>query len=95
MEVAGVGLGAALPALPGTGLAALTAICHQADAGWAARRGPWALARPPAVLAPCVGLCRGRDRAGHGEGRLGSDLQGKRHGLESVKGKCGCYKCVL
>lgn len=75
VEVTGVRLSAALPSLPGTGLAAVTAIRDQADAQRAAGWGPGALAGPPAELSPCVGLWRGWDGAAHGEGALGSGLQ--------------------
>lgn len=89
MRVAGVGLGAALAALPGAGRAAAAAVRHQADSQRAARRGPRALARPPAELATCGGLCRGWDGAGHGEGGLGSGLQAKEHSLDGVTEKWG------
>lgn len=89
MEVTGVSLCAALPSLLGTRLAAVTAVRHQADAGRAPRRGPGALAGPPAVLSPCVGLCRGWDRAAHAQGGLASGLQTKKHSLESVTEKWG------
>lgn len=87
MEVTGVSLRAALSTLLGTRLAAVTAVCDQADADRAPGRGLGALAGPLAVLSPCVGLCRGWDSAGHGEGGLGSGLQIKKHSLESVTGK--------
>lgn len=87
MEVTGVSLRAALSSLPGTRLAAVTAIRDQADADCAPGRGPGALAGPPAVLSPCVGLCCGWNSAGHGEGGLASGLQKKKHGLESVAEK--------
>lgn len=89
MEVAGVSLGAALSALLGAGLAAVTAVRDQADAERAARRGPRALAGPPAVLSPRVGLCAGWDSAAHAQGGLGSGLQTKKHSLESVTEKWG------
>lgn len=84
MEVTGVSLRAALSTLLGTRLAAVTAVCDQADADRAPGWGLGALAGPLAVLSPCVGLCRGWDSAGHGEGGLGSGLQikkqlGERH----------------
>lgn len=88
MEVTGVSLRAALSTLLGTRLAAVTAVCDQADANRAPGWGLGALAGPLAVLSPCVGLCRGWDSAGHGEGGLGSGLQIKKHSLESVTGKC-------
>lgn len=89
VEVTGVSLCAALPSLPGTRLAAVTAVRDQADAGRAPRWGLGALAGPPAVLGPCVGLCRGWDSAAHGEGGLASGLQTKKHSLESVTEKWG------
>lgn len=96
MEVTGVRLSAALPSLPGTGLAAVTAIRDQADAQRAAGWGPGALAGPPAELSPCVGLWRGWDGAAHGEGALGSGLQAKKHSLESVTEKRGLQSlCCL
>lgn len=89
MEVTGVGLSAIFSTLLGTGLAAVAAICHQADAYRAPRWGLGTLARPLTVLSPCVGLCCGRDGGGHGGGGLGNGLQTKKHSLESVAEKRG------
>lgn len=44
---------AVVPELLGTNLTALTAICDQADAQWAARWGLWALTWPLAELGAC------------------------------------------
>lgn len=97
MRVAGVGLGAALAALPGAGRAAAAAVRHQADSQRAPRRGPRALARPPAELAPCEGLWRGWDGAGHAEGGLRSGLQAKKHSLDGVTEKWGVQtlRCLV
>lgn len=95
MRVAGVGLGAALAALAGAGRAAAAAVRHQADSQRAPRRGPRALARPPAERPPSVGLCRGGDSAGHGRGGLRSGLQAKKHSLDGVAEKRGLQTLLV
>lgn len=92
VEVTGVGLSATFSSLLGTCLAAVAAVCDQADAYRASRRGLRTFARPLTVLSPRVSLCCGRDGGGHGGGGLGSGLQTKKHSLESVPEKgepCG------
>lgn len=89
MEITGVGLSATFSTLLGTRLAAVAAVCDQADAYRAPRWGLRTLAWPLTVLSPRVGLCRGRDGGGHGGGGLGNGLQTKKHSLESVPEKRG------
>lgn len=74
--VAGVGLVACLARLHGAGLAAVAAVCHEADAGGADWRAGRAHAGPPAVPRPLVWVHLG----GCGRGYrtiLGQDLRDK------------------
>lgn len=89
MKITGIGLSATFSTLLGTRLAAIAAVCDQADSYRAPRWGLRTLARPLTVLSPCVGLCRGRDGGGHGGGCLGNGLQTKKHSLETVPEKRG------
>lgn len=74
--VAGVSLVAHLAHLPGTGLAAVTAIHEEAHTWWTSRGDLGTLARPFAVLCPVVKV---RERRGdgrwHGSGILGVGLE--------------------
>lgn len=89
MEITGVGLSATFSTLFGTHLAAVAAVCDQADAYRAPRWGLRTLAWPLTVLSPRVGFCHGRDGGGHGGGGLGDGLKTEKQSLESVPEQSG------
>lgn len=78
VKVTGVGLGAVLPDLLGTHLAAFTAVGDQANPSGTARWQLRALTRPLAILSPRISLCHSGGGGGHGGGGLGNGLQANR-----------------